>query len=189
MPIHFTYGNHPKRTCSHRGFNPALCHLFPEQAGLSGRLGRVVRRPASAACPEQRHPLILEPSWPGRKSRLLRFLWKQPDPGLAQGSFLSSIALRLPVLWLSDAPGFNGASTKGMASSSKRKPTQRRHSTGSPVAEIALAAMLILGVWIDLAFWGFPAARIPVRCSPTLSCLCCRSSDGGWSARPIETHS
>jgi hypothetical protein len=91
-----------------------------------------------------------------------RFLWKQPDPGLAQGPFLSSIALALPVLWLLGRAWIQRRvyERHGLVIEAENPLNAGIHLVHL-IAESAMAAMLILGVWIDLAFWGFPAARIP----------------------------
>jgi hypothetical protein len=76
-----------------------------------------------------------------------RFLWKQPDPGLAQGSFLSSIALALPVLWLVGRAWIQRRvyERHGLVIEAQT-PLNVGIQLVHLIAEIALAAMLILGV-------------------------------------------
>ncbi len=88
-----------------------------------------------------------------------RFLQKMD---WAQQPLLTSIALALPALWLLGRAWIQRRvyERHGLVIEARTQLCTDVHLVQS-IVEIAVAVTLILGVWIDLAFWSFPAQRIP----------------------------
>jgi len=91
-----------------------------------------------------------------------RFLLKQHDSGWTQRPLLSAIALALPVLWLVGRAWVQRRVYERhgvvVETCTQRDVAMRQLYT---CFEFAMAGLLILGAWIDLAFGLFPAVRIP----------------------------